>query len=168
MAIDGNVSIFRLTSGGQTETLVSDKVEFDNDNAVPDSSAHVISAKHSMGIIDTKNPNPGSQDAPSGPDSGNRNPTVELRGYFDEKSGDTLAITSLVNWLRSAKVIKTLYPKGRFGYRNNVRDEFDVVPTTLGGYKITAFETDERYEYLGIVPFFIQLTFYGDHTLLGV
>ena len=53
MAVDGNISIYRFTTDGQTETGITDKVEFDtsasNGAAVtPDNKSHVDFVKVTM------------------------------------------------------------------------------------------------------------------------
>jgi hypothetical protein len=167
MAINGKICIFRVTSSGQTETLVTDKIEFDDDHLVPDAKSFMLSMRPTMAAIQTDNTNPGSQNPIRAQDTGNAPLIITLSGYFDEKSGNALGIATFRNWMRTAKVIKTLFPKGRFGLRNNVRDEFDLAPSTTAGYRIISFELDERYEYLGLVPFTVQLRFDGDYSALG-
>lgn len=169
MAINGTASIFRLTSSSiNTETLTSDKVEFDGDHLIPDAKSFMLGTRPVFKVIDTDNPNPGNQDPVHAQDTGNAPFIIEFSGYFDEKAGDALGITSIRNWMRTFKVIKTDYPKGRFGFRNNIRPEFNVTPDATAGYKLIGFECDERYEFLGLVPFSFLLRFDGDFSRLGV
>lgn len=167
MAENGTASIFRVTTSGQTETLVTDKVDMGSGAVTPDAKTHLVRMKPRMQIIETENPNPGSQDAPTRQDVGNAPLIVDIWGYFKEQSGDALAITTFRNWMKSPKIIKNLFQKGRFGLRNNIRPEFDCTPDNTGGYQLVVFETDERYDFLGIVPFYCQLKFYGDFDRLG-
>ena len=169
MAINGNISLFRLTDAISTsETAVTDKIEFDNDNVIPDSKSHILGMRPVFAAIETDNTNPGSQDPVKAQDTGNFPLIIELTGYFNEKAGDALGIATFRNWMRTAKVIKTLYPRGRMGLRNNIRPEFNVLPASTGGYRLVAFELDERYEFLGIVPFVCRLRFDGLFTLVGL
>ena len=169
MVTNGTHSIFRLTSAAplHIEDNVSDKVEFDGDAVVPDSKGRIISIKPIMRMIDNDNPVPGSQDAPGSQDVGNAPDFIEIRGYFDEATGKSLGPTSLRNWMRNPKKIKTLYPHGRFGFRSNVRDEWNVTPDTTGGYQLIYFDLDDTVE-LNQPKFLIRLKFVADKTLLGV
>jgi len=161
MAVNGKHCIFRLTDGtNTTETSVSDKIEFDNDNAVPDARAHIISIKPTMQAINTDNPNPGSQASPNSQDTGNAPIMLELKGYFDENAGVAAGIETVKDWMNAAKVIKTLYPKGRFGFRSSDRAEWNIVPVATSGYQIVHFELEDVVEY-NIIPFIIRLKHVG-------
>ena len=168
MAENGTHSIFRLTSGSplHTETAVSDKIEFDDDAAVPDSKGHVVSIRSVMQMIDNDNPTPGAQDAPGSQDVGNAPDVIEIKGYFDETGGATTSIGNIRTWMRNAKKIKTLYPHGRFGFRSDSRSEFNVTPTTAGGYQLIYFDVEDVLEFAQ-PKFTIRLKFVGDKTLLG-
>ena len=168
MAENGTHSIFRLTSGSplHTETAVSDKIEFDDDAAVPDSKGHVVSIRSVLQMIDNDNPTPGAQDAPGSQDVGNAPDVIEIKGYFDETGGATTSIGNIRTWMRNAKKIKTLYPHGRFGFRSDSRSEFDVTPTTAGGYQLIYFDVEDVLEFAQ-PKFTIRLKFVGDKTLLG-
>lgn len=169
MAINGTVSIYRLTTSGlNTETLVSDKVEFDGTHLIPDAKSFILGMHAPFNAIDTDNPRPGQQDPVKAQDTGNQPLVITISGYFDEKAGDALGIASFRNWMRTAKIIKTDYPFGRHGLRNNIRPEFNLTPDATAGYKIINFETDETYAFLGFVPFQCKLRFDGDFTRLGL
>lgn len=168
MTIAGTASIFRVTSSGQTETLVTDKVEFDGTHSVPDALSFMLGMRPTFASIQTDNTNPGSQDPIRAQDTGNAPLIIALSGYFDEKGGtDAIGITTFRNWMINAKVIKTLFPKGRFGLRNNIRSEFNNTPNADAGYRLIGFEIDERYEYKGLVPFVATLRYDGLFSRLG-
>lgn len=168
MAINGDHSIFRLNSGGiTTETATSDKVEFDGTAAVPDARSHITSIRIVQQMIDNDNPIPGSQDAPGSQDVGNAPDLLEIKGYFDETGGQSLAVNSFMVWMRNAKKTKTLYPHGGFGFRSNKRDEYNVTPTSAGGYQLLRFEIEDVLEF-SQPKFTILMKFVGDKTLLGI
>lgn len=162
MAVNGQHSIFRVTTAGQTETtLVTDKIEFDDDNAVPDARSFIISIKPIFQAINTDNPNPGSQNMPNSQDTGNAPVIIELKGYFDENAGVAGGIKKFRTWMTGAKVIKTLYPKGRFGFRSDDRTEYNVAPSTTSGYQLVHFELEDVGEF-NLIPFVCRLKFVGD------
>jgi hypothetical protein len=162
MAVNGTHAIIRYTSGGQTETtILTDKIEFDDDNLVPDARSHIKSIRPIMSVINTDNANPGSLDSPNSQDTGRAPTFVEIKGYFDEKDGTAAGIESLKDWMNEPNVIKTLYPKGRFGFRSNDRSEWNMVPTADGGYQITHFEIEDIVEFNN-PQFIIRLKYVGD------
>lgn len=162
MTIEGTHSIFRVTTVGQTETtLTIDKIEFDDDNNTPDARSFIVSIKPIMQAINTDNPNPGSRNMPNSQDTGNAPIMLELKGYFDENAGVAGGIALFRSWMTGAKVIKTLYPKGRFGFRSDDRGEFDIAPSTTSGYQLVHFELEDVVEY-NIIPFVCRLKFVGD------
>ncbi|KKL11900.1 hypothetical protein LCGC14_2541160 [marine sediment metagenome] len=94
MAVDGNISVYRFTTDGQTETALAEgeKVEFDTSitNGVattPDALSHVDFVKITMERIHTEQPIPGSNDPINIQDTGLGVVTVKLTGYFAENTG---------------------------------------------------------------------------------
>lgn len=163
----GQHAIFRLTNGvSTTEASVSDKIEFGTGALVPDSKGQITSIMPVYQAIGTDNPNPGSQDSPNSQDSGNAPFTIEIRGHFDESAGATSSITNITNWTENPKVIKTLYPKGRFGWRSDERPEYDVVPVATGGYKLDFVQIIDPVESPRI-EFIIRLKFVGVMSIRG-
>lgn len=163
MAVNGGASIFRLSSAGNnTETLVSDKIEFGGDAMIPDAKWFLTSVRPVYTAINTDNPNPGSTKSPNSQDTGNAPFMLELKGYFDESSSTTLGIsTFIVNWIQNRKVVKTHYPKGRFGFRSDDRPEFNVTPDSTGGYQFVSFDAVDPIEEPK-TRFTILLKFVGD------
>jgi len=169
MAINGEHSIFRLsTSGISDETSTSDKIEFDGDAIIPDAKSHITGIHPIYRAVKTENPNPGSQDSSAGQDTGNAPFSLKLTGFIDKTSGSALAISSLFNvWQRQPKVIKTHYPKGRFGFRSDDVPYWNVTPGTTGGYRFVGIEYPYKPGITGQIPFILTLDFYGDMSLLG-
>ena len=172
MAINGNICIFRLTSGaGTTETAVTDKIEFDTSatNGVstqPDARSHIETYKVILSLVTQENPNPNTNNPNSLQDTGLAVVEYELTGFFDSTVATASAIEDFRDWLTTAKT-DTAYPFGRFGIRNDQRDEIDVVPQTTQGLMLEHFETNDEYEYTGRTGFTVRLRFNGDISGLG-
>ena len=176
MAVDGNISIYRFTTDGQTETGITDKVEFDtsasNGAAVtPDNKSHVDFVKVTMEKIHTEQPIPGSNDPINIQDTGLGIVTVKLTGFFDESTGTALAIDDIATWMVQANQ-NTALSKGRFGLRMDERPEFNALPDGTSpnarGYNLITFELgDIEAEFPAIIPFIIILQYNGDITQLG-
>lgn len=164
MAVAGTHSIFKLDATKTTETAATDKIEFDGTAATPDARSHLTSIRPILNAINTDNPNPGSQDFPNSQDTGNAPFILELEGYFDESGGTALGIDKFRTWLMSSRVLKSNYPKGVFGFRSDTRPEFDIVPTTLGGYQVIHFELKDTLEY-STIPFMCRLKYVGEVSL---
>jgi len=167
MAINGTHAIFRLTTGSpSTETGTTDKIEFNGTPVVPDARGFLDSIRPVYQAIDTQLPNPGSQDSPTLPDTGNAPFILELKGHFDEGTGTAGGINTLSTWSQEPKVIKTLYPKGRFGFRSDERNEYDLTPVPTSGYHLTSIDILDPLESPRI-DFVIRLTHEGDLSLRG-
>ena len=173
MAVDGNISIYRLTtSGSSTETSVTDKVEFDTSatngvSTTPGARSHVDTYNCILTMVTQENPVPDSNNPSGLQDTGLAVVSYELTGYFDNTGGNAGAIAYFRNWQREDKT-NSDYPFGRFGIRNDVRIEFNVRPTTTNGLILEHFEINEEYEYQGRTTFTAKLRYNGDITRLGV
>ena len=172
MAINGNICIFRLTSGGgTTETAVTDKIEFDTSatngaSTQPDARSHIETYKVILSLVTQENPNPNTNNPNSLQDTGLAIVHYEITGFFDRTGETPLGIRNFRNWLRQDKT-STSFPFARFGIRNDQRAEFDVVPTTTEGLMLEHFETQDEYEYTGRTSFTARLRFNGNITNLG-
>ena len=176
MAVDGNISIYRFTTDGQTETGISDKVEFDTSASngaatTPDDRSHVTSVKTVMEKIHTEQPIPGSNDPINIQDTGLGIVTVTLVGFFDESAGTAAGIDDIATWMVEANQ-STALSKGRFGLRMDERPEFNVLPDGTApnarGYNLITFEIGEiDTEFPAFIPFTIVLQYNGDIAQLG-
>ncbi len=176
MAVDGNISIYRFTTDGQTETGISDKVEFDTSVSngaatVPDNKSHVETVKISMKRIHTEQPIPGSNDPINIQDTGLGVVTVTLKGFFDESSGTALGIDDIATWMVQAGQNVALQ-KGRFGLRMDERPEFNAKPDgtvpNARGYNLIDFDLGEiDHEFPAHIPFVLILQYNGDIAQLG-
>ncbi len=176
MAIDGNISVYRFTTDGQTETAISDKVEFDESatngvSVTPDARSHVESVKISMKKIHTEQPIPGSNDPINIQDTGLGVVTVTLKGYFDENTGTALGIDDITTWMVEAGQNVALF-KGRFGLRMDERPEFNALPDGTApnarGYNLIDFDIGEiDQEFPAHIPFVLVLQYNGDIAQLG-
>jgi hypothetical protein len=117
-------------------------------------------------LVTQENPNPNTNNPNSLQDTGLAVVEYEITGFFDSTGGTAGAIEDFRDWLTEPKT-DTAYPFGRFGIRNDQRDEFDVVPTATKGLMLEHFETNEEYEYTGRPGFTVRLRFNGDISGLG-
>jgi len=168
MAVNGTVSIYRLTTSGQEETDVTDKIEFDGDSAVPDAKSFIQRFKGTMSIIGQENPNPDSNNPNFIDETGLAIVQIELWGIFkDLDSTRPAAITTARDWMKEDKR-NTVFPFGRFGIRNNQSDEYDILPSTTYGYVLEHFEIEEDYGgKKGGVTFYAKLRYQGAITGLN-
>ena len=169
MAINGAHSIFRLTiAPSNTETLVTDKIEFDGTATEPDNKGRITSIRVVTAVISTENQNPGSQDSANSQDTGKTPLILEIHGFFDESvSGKADGIARLRDWWREAKKIKTLYPKGRFGFRSDGRPEYNLTPDATTGYILLAVDITDTVS-VSKPDFIIHLKHDGDVQKLGL
>lgn len=170
MAVNGTISIYRLTAipTSDTETEVTDKIEFNGTMAVPDAKSFIIRVKPTMTIVGQENPNPDSNNPNSIDETGLAFVGLEIWGYFDGTSGTRpIGIQYFRDWMKQDKRNST-FPFGRFGYRNNVSDEYNLVATDSSGYILEHFECDEEYgKSMGKIEFYCKLRFQGDITELN-
>ena len=167
MAVNGEICIFRMTASTDTETTITkDKVEFDGDAAVPDGRAGITSYSPVMSRGQTDNPAPFLEQ--------NRKPDVGFSGLrytldvtFDESDGTSGAIGKLRDWYAQGNDIKGVFREGRFGLRNNYRQEFDLVPSGDAGYKLAHFEISHDLLNKRLSRGIIVLEFSGDPAELG-
>ncbi len=179
MAVDGNISVYRFTTDGQTETALieGEKVEFDTSATngvaiIPDALSHVEFVKITMERIHTEQPIPGSNDPINIQDTGLGVVTVKLTGYFDENSGTAKGIDDIATWMVQAHQNPAL-SKGRFGLRMDERPEFNAKPDGTApnarGYNLVSFELGEiDQEFPAHIPFVLILQYNGDIVQLGV
>lgn len=172
MAINGNICLFRLTSGGgTTETAVTDKIEFDTSatngaSTQPDARSHVDTFNVILTLVTQENPVPDTNDPSGLQDTGLATVQYELTGFFDGKGGTAGAVEDFRDWLTNPKT-DTAYPFGRFGIRNDQRPEYDVVPTSARGLLLEHFETTDVYEFTGKTGFTVRLRYNGAISGLG-
>ena len=164
MAETGNICIFR--DSVETDASATNKIDFDGDSATPDARSHIETYNVTMTLVTQENPVHDTNNPSGLQDTGLAVVQYEITGFFDGTGGTPLGIRNFRNWLREDKT-STSFPFGRFGIRNDQRDEFDVVPTTTKGLMLEHFETQDEYEFTGRTPFTIRLRFNGDISGLG-
>ena len=166
MAINGTFSIYRLTAAGNTETGISDKVEFNGDAAVPDAKSFMKIPKPTMSIVGQENDTPDSNDPSLLDETGLAFTGLEITGYFKGNEAlRPLAVRVFRNWMKADKK-NADFPFGRFGFRNNMDNEFDLAPSSTSGYVMEHFDYAPDYKN-GDFPFLIKLRFQGDITDLN-
>jgi len=179
MAVDGNISVYRFTTDGQTETALAtgEKVEFDTSASngaatTPDARSHVDRFRVTMEKIHTEQPIPGSNDPINIQDTGLGVVVITLTGFFDETTGTAAAIDDIATWMVQANQNVALF-KGRFGFRNDDRPEWNATPdgdpkSTARGYNLITFEIGEiNMDFPSLIPFTLVLQYNGDITQLG-
>jgi len=166
MPIFGTISIFRLTTTGQTETAVSDKIEFNGDAVVPDAKSFIQNVRPIFSVVGQENETPDSNNPSLLDETGLAFMGLEITGYFKgNEATRPLAIRNIRNWFKADKT-NSDFPFGRFGFRNDVDDEFDVTPSATWGYILEHFEIDLSYPTRDH-KFIIKLRFNGDITGLN-
>ena len=162
MAETGNICIFR----DDVETSATEKIDFDGDSATPDARSHIETYNVTMTLVTQENPVPDTNNPSGLQDTGLATVQYEITGFFDGTGGTPLGIALFRDWLREDKTSSS-FPFGRFGIRNDQRDEFDTVPTATEGLMLEHFETSDEYEYTGRTSFVARLRFNGVITGLG-
>lgn len=164
MAINGDFSIFRLTTSGQTETAVSDKVEFNGDAVIPDALSFIKEIVPIMSLIGQENETPDSNNPSNLDETGLAFAGLEIRGYFKgNEDTQPTGINSIKNWLKQGDQKNDDFPEGRFGFRNAINGDFDLVPSSTSGYLLEHFDMTYSYPNRNH-NFIIKLRFQGDIT----
>lgn len=162
MPINGEFSIYRFSSASDTESGISDKLEFNGDAVIPDSRSFIQHVKPLIGIIGQENQTPDSNNPSLVDETGTDIVGVKIIGYLDGSSSQSpFAIRLLRNWKKTDQKIAGL-TFGRFGFRNNRNNEFDLTPSATSGYILQNFEIDFDYTAGFRFPFEINLLFQGD------
>ena len=169
MTTHGKLSIFRMTDTTDTEdNITDDKVEFDDDAAVPDNRSGLVSFTPVLSRTSTDNPAP-FQEIARKPDTGFAGNRYSLNVFFDESDGNrALAIAKLRDFETQQNFIKGKFREGRIGLRNDYRPEFNVIPDNTAGYKLISFELTQELLHHTIIYGTIILEFSGDASRLGV
>ena len=163
MAINGKVSIFRFTETTNTETSITDKVEFDGNAAVPDGRSGIRSYNINTSRTQTQVSAP-FQETARKPDTGFNGTRYILNVFFDESIAAALAIARIRTWSEEPNSVKGKFKNGRFGIRNEYRPEFNLTPDNTEGYKLVSFEINHDLAYAGIIPGTIILEYSGDRS----
>ncbi len=167
MAVNGVVVFYRLTAANQTESTVTDKVEFEGNAITPDNRSGVVSFVPALGRHKPENPLPHANRADK-PDTGFSGDLYTFEVVFDEESGTAQAIAKFRDWLAEDQTVDGIYDEGSIGVRNNYRPEFDLVPNNDAGYKVVNFTIHQNLTLQNFVYATIVLEFSGDPKRLGV
>ena len=143
MAVNGEISFFRMTNIGQTEaTILTDKIEFNEGGIVPDGSSNVINFRPVIRRRNPENPLPHANETDK-QDTGYAGNTYTFALYFDEDNDTALGIAKIRDWIIQDQTIDKKFDYGRIGIRNNYRPEFNLTPDDTSGYKIIHFEINQ-------------------------
>lgn len=162
----GNACIFRVTTNGQTEATVTDKIEFDP-GTIPDNTAHIRESEFNLSTALGINTKP-NQNFNEVQDTGVDGLEIILTGHI-ENAANTLAPYRAKTWLLEDKT-STTFPKGRFGLRHDKVPFFNLTPTSnsatyVRGYILEDFRFIHDGEYVGKIAFIARLRFSGDEGL---
>ena len=162
MVLNGVMSIFRFTNPADTETAISDKIEFNGNAAVPDAKSFIKTIKPIMSIIGQENETPDSNNPSNIDETGLALVGLEINGYFKANEATRpLAIRNIRNWFKQGNQKTADFPHGRFGIRNDIDDEFDLAPSATSGYIIEHFECVYDYSNRDY-PFLLKLRFQNE------
>ena len=166
MAITGTISIYRLTDPGDSETDVTDKVDFGGTSPVPDSLSEIQTIKPIMSIIGQENQSPDSKNPNPIDETGIAIIGLEITGILRANESTKPGATRVFrDWFKDDQKTND-YPEGRIGFRNNLNNEFNLNPSTSSGYVLEEYEVEQNYSN-GDFRFFIKLRFQGDFTDLN-
>jgi hypothetical protein len=127
----GNAAIWRATLGNanaEPSGPGSDKVEFDIDNAVPDTTGHINNSEFEItsGIADNEK---AFQDVNEAQFTRVETVTLQISGHIQSPITSGAAVTMKV-WLLE-DLANDVFTRGRFGLRINDFPIFNIKPRTL-------------------------------------
>ena len=165
MAVNGTVSIYKMTDTTDVENTITDKIEFDGNARVPDGGTGIVSYRVRLKRTETQNSAPLLEES--------RNPDVGFNGamyvfniFFDESVTSSNSIAKLVSWFQDANSVKQKFRQGRFGIRNNYENAFDMLPTNVYGLKFVDFDFEHDIAF-NIKRATITLQHSGEATGIG-
>lgn len=165
MPINGDFAIFRCTNAGDTETTLTDKIEFEGDAAIPDANSKVVATDIIMSRTETQNSSP-FQEMARKPDTGFSGNRYTIRAFFDESAETAAAIARLIQWYTESNSTIQIFKNGRFGIRNNYRPEFNLTPNNDAGYKLVHLEITQEQRTPRLILATIILEFSGTPSRL--
>ena len=167
MAVNGDVSFYRLAAANDTESSVSDKVEFEGTASLPDNRSGIVSFDPVLGRHKPENPLPHANKADK-PDTGFAGDTYTFELVFDEETGRAGAIAKFRDWLAGDQTVDGIFDEGSIGVRNNYRPEYNLHPNNNAGYKVVSFSIHQNLALQNFVYGTLILEFSGDPARLGV
>ena len=167
MAINGKIALFRMSHAADTETTLTDKIEFSGDAVTPDTKSGIINFKPSISRRNPDNPLPHANDTDK-QDTGYSGNTYTFTAFFNEENGRALGIERLRDWIREDQTTDEIFDHGRIGLRNNFRPEFNLTPNNESGYKIVHFELSQDLLVHTMVTAIIVLEHSGKPGSFGV
>jgi len=101
------------------------------------------------------------------PDTGTAKAVVELQIIQDRAQAPSTNVLELLEQMFYIKSSDTIFRRGRFGLLNDDNPELNAEPIKFGGYKFLGFRQIPNKDTPSLVTYNIQLSFVGDHTILG-
>lgn len=165
MAINGQSSIFRLTAPGGTETLVFDKIEFNDGAILPDSMSYINGSQFSLRRALGKQARIRKTDVVQTrshkiKDTGFEGIKPVVTGFIIEPENQ-LAELRAKTWMIENQD-STSFPFGRFGLRLNDNTAFNCNPTAERGYYIEEITFRRPAQFKGKLEFTATLRWDGD------
>ena len=169
----GGACLFRLTGLNDTENFVDDdRIDFTTGLSVgtnPNADSYLSAAIPSPASNTSPIRTPGTVGAAQY--AGVSGYPLTLEGFFDERASNA-AQTLLAKWMREpqADLVPTatkIFAKGRFGFRDDARQAYNVKPTATAGYLLLDYDAKEDPQTFGLVNFTIKLLFVGPALDLG-
>jgi len=101
------------------------------------------------------------------PDTGTARAGIEIRFSQSRESAPTVNVLKTLMDMFYKKSNDADFRKARFGLENDDNPELNVLPTSVGGYKLQTVRQEPNPNDPAINVYTVQLDFIGDHTLLG-
>ena len=159
MAINGNSSIFRFTSPGNTESNIVDKIEF-NGGVVPDSMSYINGSSFTMRRALGKQARIKTTRAHKIKDTGFEGIKPLITGFI-KSPANQLAEFKAKTWMIEDQD-STDFPFGRFGLRLNDNPAFNCTPTSTKGYYLEEITFRRPGQFKGKLEFTAALRWDGD------
>lgn len=160
-------AIYRCTASTDNEGDLANQESIGMEIGLPDTALlGIVSYSWDIPARRTDVPAPQNQ-ATAVPDTGLQPPTLTIGVKFNEQFQDRYEIGILTLWALQDKTVRTNYPNGRFGIRNNKKPWMNFQPTAQAGWKIVDVNVDDVLEWGGMVDAVITLHFGGQTSLLA-
>ena len=170
MTRNGGACIFRMTGATDTEANLSDKIDFTvggKTGKVPNEHNYYIGVYPTLETNIRPIGTPGTDAVAQ--DSGLRGIPIAIRGFLDERS-NYVAEARLAQWMLQQKTysgVGDILRKGRFGFRDDTKQIYNVLPDQTAGYILLNYTTNQDPDFDGKVSVDINLLYNGDPAKLG-
>lgn len=164
------IAIYRCTNPTDTESNLPNNESVGMNIGLPDNAAiGVIQFDWDIPARRTDVPAPQNQST-AVPDTGLSPPTITLGIKFNENVAEALnkSVGILTLWALQDKTVRTNFPNGRFGIRNDKKPWMNFQPTAAAGWKIVDVKAADVIQWNGMVDIIITMHFGGQTSLLAM